>query len=128
MDKKNKLKNILLIVEDDQVLLRALYLLFRKTDYVIATAADGETGLKMAERLKPSLILLDLLLPKMSGFDVLRYMKANPTLKDIPIIVLSNLGDSDSLERVKSLGVEDFFIKAQTDLTFLLQKVKEKIG
>lgn len=127
MDKK-KIKNILLIVEDDQVLLRALYLLFRKTDYIIATAADGETGLKMAERLKPSLILLDLLLPTMNGFDVLKYLKANPTLKDIPVIVLSNLGDTDSQEKVKALGVEDFFIKAQTDLTFLLQKVKEKIG
>lgn len=127
MDKK-KIKNILLIVEDDQVLLRALYLLFRKTDYIIATAADGETGLKMAERLKPSLILLDLLLPTMNGFDVLKYLKANPTLKDIPVIVLSNLGDTDSQEKVKALGVEDFFIKAQTDLMFLLQKVKEKIG
>jgi DNA-binding response OmpR family regulator len=116
-------KIIMLIVEDDEVLLRALYLTFHEGDYTIATASDGDTGLKMAERLKPDLILLDLLLPKISGFDFLKYIKANPALKKIPVIVLSNLGDEDDITKTKALGALDYFIKATTDLGELKNKI-----
>ncbi|MFA5021659.1 MAG: response regulator [Patescibacteria group bacterium] len=112
-------KIIILIVEDDEVLLRALYLAFHKSDYTIATASDGDTALKMAERIKPDIILLDLLLPKMNGFDFLKYIKANPALKSIPVIVLSNLGDSDNIAKAKGLGALDYFVKSNTDLVKL---------
>lgn len=116
-------KIIMLIVEDDEVLLRALYLTFHEGNYTIATASDGDTGLKMAERLKPDLILLDLLLPKISGFDFLKYIKADPALKKIPVIVLSNLGDEDDITKTKDLGALDYFIKATTDLGELKNKI-----
>ena len=86
---------IILIVEDDEVLLRALYLFFHNRHYTVASASDGETGLKMAERLKPNVILLDLLMPKMDGFEFIKRAKAETILEQIPIVVLSNLGYED---------------------------------
>jgi CheY-like chemotaxis protein len=121
-------KKTILIAEDDEILLRALYLLLHEGEYTIASASDGETALKMTERLKPDLVLLDLLMPKMNGFDYLRSIKANPELKNIPVFILSNLGDKDDIEKAKALGAEDYFIKANTDLSTLLDKVKQKFS
>jgi DNA-binding response OmpR family regulator len=116
-------KTIILIVEDDEVLLRALYLTFHGSNYTIATAGDGDTGLKMAQRLKPNIILLDLLLPKMNGFDFLKYAKANSALKDTPVIVLSNLGDEENIAKAKELGAVDYFVKSGTNLEDLNNQV-----
>lgn len=120
-------KKVMLIVEDDEVLLRALYLLFHKGEYTIASATDGDTALKMTQRLKPDVVLLDLLLPKMNGFDYLKFLKAEPDIKDTPVIILSNLGDKESIEKAKALGALDYFIKSDTDLTTLNDKVKKII-
>jgi CheY-like chemotaxis protein len=125
MVKENK--KTILIVEDDEILMRALYLLFHKGEYTIASANDGETALKMTERLKPDIVLLDLLMPKMNGFDYLRSVKANSKLNDIPVIVLSNLGDKDDIEKAKALGAEDYFVKSNTDLSVLFDKVKKRL-
>ncbi|MBT3538881.1 response regulator [Candidatus Parcubacteria bacterium] len=125
-DKSSKAgKKIIFIVEDDEVLLRALYILFHEEDYTIATATDGQTAVSMAQRLNPDVILLDLLLPKMDGFEVLKALKADPKLKSTPVIVLSNLGDSDSIEKAKKLGSNDYFVKAETDLSILSQKIEK---
>ncbi|PIT88703.1 MAG: hypothetical protein COU29_00430 [Candidatus Magasanikbacteria bacterium CG10_big_fil_rev_8_21_14_0_10_36_32] len=120
-----KLKEVLLVVEDDEILLRALYLMFNSGKYTIATATDGETALKMAERIKPDMVLLDLLMPKMNGFEFLKVFKAHDELKKIPVIVLSNLGDSDSKEKAKALGAIDYFVKANINLTSLADKIKQ---
>ncbi|MFA6382159.1 MAG: response regulator [Candidatus Buchananbacteria bacterium] len=120
-------KTIILIIEDDEVLLRALYLTFHKSDYTIATATDGDTGLKMAERVKPDIIFLDLLLPKMNGFDFLKNIKADPVLKDIPIIVLSNLGDQENIDKAKELGALDYFVKSNTNLVKLREKIDQML-
>lgn len=121
---KNK-KIIILIIEDDEILLRALYLVFHEANYTIATAADGDTGLKMAGRLKPDIVLLDLLLPKMNGFDFLKYFKADATLKNIPVVVLSNLGDQENIDKAKDLGAIDYFVKSGTNLDELKDKLAE---
>ncbi|MFA6194992.1 MAG: response regulator [Patescibacteria group bacterium] len=118
-------KMIMMIVEDDEVLLRALYLVLHEDDYTVTTASDGDTGLKMAERIKPDIILLDLLLPKMNGFDFLRYIKADPALKNIPVVVLSNLGDQESISKAKGLGALDYFVKSGTDLADLRVKIAD---
>jgi DNA-binding response OmpR family regulator len=118
-------KKIILIIEDDEVLLRSLYLLFHEGGHTIASSTDGETALKMTERIKPDLILLDLLIPKINGFDYLKDIKSNSNLKNIPVLVLSNLGDDESIERAKSLGALNYFIKSNTDLSTLLNKVNK---
>lgn len=121
---KSKSK-VILIVEDDEVILRALYLSFHEGEFTIATATDGETALSMTQRLKPDLVLLDLVLPKKSGFDYLKDMKADPILEPIPVIVLSNLGSADNKEKAKELGAIDYFVKADTDLSVLVEKAKK---
>ncbi len=121
-EEPKKSAKTILIVEDDDVLLRTLYLVFHKTGFTIATATDGDTALKMVLRLKPSLVLLDLLLPKMNGFDFLKNIKADPALKTIPIIVLSNLGE-ENIQKAKDLGAADYFIKSDTSLENLKEKV-----
>lgn len=126
MAKSNK--KVVLIAEDDEVLMRALYLLFHKGEYTIASAGDGETALKMTERLKPDMVLLDLLMPKMNGFDYLRSIRANANLKNTPVIVLSNLGDKEDIEKAKALGIQDYFIKSNTDLSTLFNKVKKSLS
>lgn len=116
---------IILIVEDDEVLLRALYLFFHNRGYTVASANEGETGLKMAERLIPNVILLDLIMPKMDGFEFIKKAKAQTTLEKVPIIVLSNLGHEDEIDKAKALGVQDYFIKANTDLSTLEEKIRK---
>lgn len=117
-------KKIILIIEDDEVILRALYLSFHEGEFTIATATDGETGLNMTRRLKPDLVLLDLILPKMNGFDYLKDMKADQELAHIPVIVLSNLGSEENKTKVKESGALDYFVKSDTDLSVLVKKVK----
>jgi DNA-binding response OmpR family regulator len=121
---KSKQK-VILIVEDDEVILRALYLSFHQGEFTIATATDGEIALTMTHRLKPDLVLLDLVLPKKSGFDYLKEMKADPVLEPIPVIVLSNLGTDENKSKAKGLGALDYYVKSDTDLSVLQQKVKK---
>ena len=116
-------KKIILIVEDDEVLLRALYLLFHKSGNTIASATYGDEALKMTLRIKPDIVLLDLLLPVMNGFDYLKDIRSNPDFKNLPIIVLSNLGDQENIAKAKGLGATDYYIKADTDLSTLYDKV-----
>ena len=116
MAEKENSGRTLLIVEDDELLLRALYITFHNSGYSIATAEDGDTAFKMTLRLKPDAVLLDLLLPKMNGFDFLKNVKADPATKPIPVIVLSNLGDQENIEKAKALGAADYFIKSNTSL------------
>lgn len=126
MDAKEKPAKTFLIVEDDELLLRALYITFHNSGYIIATAEDGDTAFKMTLRLKPDAVLLDLLLPKVNGFEFLKNIKADPVTKSIPVIVLSNLGDKESIEKAKALGATDYFIKSNTSLDGL-KKIIEKI-
>ena len=120
MEKKDK---VILIVEDDEILLRALYMQFKGAGYTLAAAEDGEVAMEIAQRIHPDLILLDLLLPKKDGFEVLHDLKSDPKLKDIPVIVLSNLGSQDDIEKTQKLGAVDYFVKADTDLVELETKI-----
>ncbi len=120
MPKKQKM---VLIVEDDEIILRALYLSLHEKGYTLATATDGESGYLMAERLHPDLILLDLILPKKDGFECLKNIRASAETKGVPVVVLSNLGDDESIEKAKKLGADDYFVKAETDLSDLVEKV-----
>lgn len=116
---------ILLVIEDEEALLRAHYLFFHQKQYTVATTNDAETGLFMAERLKPDVILLDLLLPGKDGFAFLSDIKSHATLKNIPVIVLSNLSDTKDIERAKSLGAVDYVLKSETDLSAIDAKIKK---
>lgn len=119
-------KKTILIVEDEKPMARALELKLSTNDFSIKIASDGEEALKILEKEKFDLILLDLILPKVSGFQVLEKIKEKKI--KMPVIVLSNLGQEEDAKRAKELGAQDYFIKANISLAELFDRVKKLLS
>ena len=114
----------ILIVEDDKFLRELISHKLIKEGYDIIEAADGEEGIKKAMEEKPDLVLLDLILPGIDGFEVLYRMKASPETSSIPVIILSNLGQKDDVEKGMRLGASDYLIKAHFTPGEIIGKIK----
>ena len=114
----------ILIVEDDKFLRELIAKKILAEGYDTAEAKDGEEGLKKIEAEKPDLVLLDLVLPGMTGFDILKSVQENPLLSDIPIIVFSNLGQRDDVDKAINLGAKDFLIKAHFTPQEIIERIK----
>ena len=93
----------------------------------MVSALDGEVGLRLAKEKKPDLILLDLILPRVHGFEVLKQLKTDPETKKIPIIVLTNLEGIGDVEKAIELGANTYLIKAQYSLEEVLEKIKKAL-
>lgn len=117
----------ILIVEDDNFLRSLTAKRLEKEGYTVAVAVDGESALATAKDEKPDLILLDLLLPGLDGFAVLGKLKADADLKKVPVIVFSNLGQKEDIEKAKLLGAEQFLIKANFTLDDVMDKIKAEL-
>jgi DNA-binding response OmpR family regulator len=120
--KTNSMK--ILIVEDEVALSRVLQDKFRSEGFDASVAQNGEVAFTEASRIKPDIIVLDLLLPKKDGFEVLGELKADADLKMIPVIVLSNLGEDENIKRAIQLGAADYFVKTQHPINEIIEKVK----
>ncbi len=118
----------ILYVEDEPFFARTLEKMFSSAGFDVAIAKDGEEGLATAAREKPDLILLDLLLPKVDGFEVLRKLREDPATKTLPVIILSNLGSDEDRRRTSELGANEFFVKALMDPKKLVLQVKGMLG
>ncbi len=118
----------ILIIEDEEVLLGFLENKLIKEGYEVSTAKDGEEGLKKIKEVGPDLILLDIVMPKMNGFEVLEKIKVNPDFKKIPVIIISNSGQSVELDYIRKLGVKDWLIKTEFSPKEVLKKVIKQIG
>ena len=118
----------ILIIEDDRMLRELLSQKLSKEDYEISSAIDGEEGLKKVKEIKPNLILLDLILPGMDGFGVLEQIKQDPELEKIPVVILSNLGQQEEIDRGLKLGATDFLVKANFTLSEIIEKIKKILG
>ncbi|MFH0873489.1 MAG: response regulator [Candidatus Komeilibacteria bacterium] len=114
----------ILIVEDDDFLVQMYATKLELENFQVYLAMDGAKGLKIATKEKPDLILLDLLLPIMSGFDVLEELKKNPETKNIPVLVLTNYGQKEHIDRCLSLGAEDYLIKAHFVPSEVVDRIK----
>ncbi len=117
--------NKVLIVEDEPILLRALNVELLSQGFEVISAKDGEAALKLIKEENPQLILLDLIMPKKNGFEVLKEIKNDDQTKRIPVIVLTNLGQEKDKKEVFDLGAEDYFVKASTDLNELSKKIEK---
>jgi len=113
----------ILIVEDDELLREMLARKLIEKSYIIETAEDGEIGLSAMRVFKPDLVLLDLIMPKKSGFQVLEEMQADELLRKIPVIIISNSGQPVELEKAKQLGVLDWIIKTEFNPSEVVEKV-----
>ncbi|MBI1964117.1 MAG: response regulator [Candidatus Rokubacteria bacterium] len=114
-------------MEDDRFLRRACEASLRQRGFTVATAADGEEALRSVTAERPDLILLDLLMPKLSGIEVLRALRAGTT-RDIPVLVLSNSSREQDMAEVKKLGVAGYFVKADLSLKELGEQVDRILG
>ena len=115
----------ILLIEDDPFLSSLLRNRILKEGFEVELVKDGDTALATLKKNKPDLILLDLILPGKSGFEVMEEIKADPQIPNIPIIIISNLGQDSDIARGKELGATDYLVKANISIDFLVGKVKE---
>ena len=114
----------ILIIEDDKFLRQLIVRKLTEEGYDISEAVDGEEGVKKVKEIMPDLILLDLILPGIDGFEVLSRIKSDESTKKIPVIILSNLGQKEDVERGLNLGAVDYLIKAHFTPGEIVEKVK----
>ena len=121
-------KKTILLVEDDEFLAELYGTKLSLEGYDVSLATDGEKGLKMIKEKKPQLVLLDIILPKMDGFEVLKAGKTDRALRSIPIILLTNLSQKDEVKKGLGLGAKDYLIKAHFMPSEVVEKIKETLG
>jgi len=117
-------KQKVLFIEDDAFLAKIYTKAIEDAAYDSILAGTGEEGLKLAEREKPSIILLDILLPHMDGFEFLEKIKSNPDLNSIPVLVITNMSGREDVERANSLGAAGYLIKAHTLPKDVVRKIQ----
>ena len=113
-----------IIIEDDEFLLRAAGDTLKREGFDVFSAKNGEEAMEIMKNNKPDLVLLDIILPVKNGFDTLAEMKSDPTLKNIPVIILSCLGQESDIKKARALGAVDFLIKSDTPIKEVVEKVK----
>jgi len=113
----------ILIIEDDDFFRELLRKKLKSEGFEVAEATDGEKGAKMAKEKAPDLILLDLLMPGIDGFEVLSRIRGESSTASIPVIILSNLGQQEDIEKGIKLGANDYMIKSQFDINQVIEKI-----
>lgn len=116
--------NKILLVEDEPLLGNLLKQRLDKEGFEVVLAHDGEEALARLREAKPDLILLDIILPKISGFELLETLQADPQFEKAPVIIISNLGQESDVARGQSLGAIQYFVKAKVSIEELVEHVK----
>jgi CheY-like chemotaxis protein len=117
-----------LLAEDDRFLRKAAETTLKRQGYTVLATADGEEALRVARTDAPDLILLDLIMPKLNGFDVLRALKGDAATAEIPVIILSNLGQDKDVQQAMEAGAAAYFVKADLSLQALVQRVEDALA
>lgn len=118
----------ILAVEDDQYLASIYQMKLKNQGYNVELAANGEEGLGKAKTFQPDLILLDLMMPVMDGYAMLNELKKDPKLKDIKVIILTNLGQEGDIQQAVSHGVLDYVVKTDTATTEIIDKIEKLLA
>ncbi len=118
----------ILIIEDEELLLNLLKKKLEELNYEVFIAKDGIMGLKAIKENELDLILLDVVMPKMGGFELLEKMGEDETIKKIPVVIISNSGQPVEIEKAKKLGASDWLIKTEFDPQEVVDKVIKQIG
>lgn len=118
----------ILFIEDEPALQQTLGDFLRKAGFEVFASYDGVTGLEMAKKERPDLILLDLILPKKNGFEVLAEIKKGPEILAVPIIVLTNLESAEDIDKAFEAGASAYLVKTNYRLEEVLEKVKTALG
>jgi CheY-like chemotaxis protein len=118
----------ILLIEDEEVLISLIEKKLTQTGYEIFVARNGLEGMEKMREMKPDLILLDILMPKMDGMEVLEAMQKDEALREIPIIVISNSGQPVEIDKIRELGARDWLVKAEFNPQEVVEKIKKQIG
>src|SRR3990167_2283628 len=105
----------ILLIEDEEIMINLLQRKLDKEGYEVSIARNGEEGLELMRERNPDIILLDIIMPKMGGFEVMEEMQKDKDLKKIPIIVISNSGQPVEIDKAQKLGAKDWLIKTEFD-------------
>lgn len=122
MDKKK-----ILIIEDEAALQKALTEFLTAENFEVVGAWDGEKGLELAEKENPDIVLLDIILPKKDGYEVLTELKKNEQTKNIPVILLTNLESPEDIEKAFARGASTYLVKSDYKLEDIARKIKETL-
>jgi DNA-binding response OmpR family regulator len=114
----------ILFIEDESALQKTVGEIIRKEGYDMISALDGELGMTLAKEKRPDLIMLDLVLPKKDGFEVLKSLKQNEWTKKIPVVVVTNLGKMENMDKAIELGATAYLVKSDYTLKEIIDKVK----
>ena len=115
----------ILIVEDDKTLIKMYQTKLTLENFEVEVAYDGEEGLEKLKTVSPDLVLLDLAMPKLDGFEFLKKMMADASLKKIPVVVLSNLGQESDIKKATDFGAKDYLIKANLTPRQVVEKIRK---
>ncbi|MDZ7799090.1 MAG: response regulator [Patescibacteria group bacterium] len=118
----------ILIIEDEPTEVFALKKILQEANFKTSSASDGEEGLKKIKQNFPDLVLLDIRIPKINGFDFLQFVKKEDKTKNIPIIMLTNIEDKESIKRALALGASGYFVKAKTSPHELIGTIDKQIN
>ncbi len=118
----------ILLIEDEEIIIELLKKKLTQEGYDVTITKNGLEGLEKMREAKPDLILLDIIMPKMDGFEVMEEMIKDPALKEIPVIIISNSGQPVEIDRIQELGAKDWLIKTEFDPREVLDKVRKQIG
>ncbi len=114
-----------LIIEDEEMLVNMYVSKFEKDGFLTIKALNGKQGVELIEKENPDIVLLDIIMPEMDGFMVLKEIKSNPKTKDIPVIMLTNLGQDEDVNKGGKLGAVDYLVKANLTPSEVVEKVKK---
>jgi CheY-like chemotaxis protein len=118
----------ILIIEDEEILMNLLQRKLTQEGYEVSIARDGDEGLKSMKEVPPDLILLDILMPRMGGIEVMEAIQKDDGLKNIPVVIISNSGQPVEIDKAQRLGAKDWLIKTEFDPQEVVEKVKKQIG
>ena len=116
------------IIEDDQVINQMYRMKFEAAGFSVATASDGESGVKMAEKFKPNIILLDLQMPHMNGAEALEIIRKSSWGSKTPVIILTNLGEEEAPKTLRALGIHSYIVKAELTPSQVVARVQEALA
>lgn len=116
-------KNKILVVEDDIFISDIYQVKFTQEGFEVAVAVNGLEALKILDNFRPDIILLDIIMPQMDGIETLKKIKNNDKLKNIPIIMLTNISEKEKVEESEEMGVNDYLVKSQFTPSEVVEKV-----
>ena len=123
-DKKVKVA----IIEDDMAIVQMYRTKFETEGYDVATAPDGASGLDLIEKFGPDIILLDLMMPNMNGLDMLKQLRSQASGRDAKVVVLTNMGDTETATKVYKMAADDYIVKAEMTPKQVAERVKELLA